>query len=218
MKTLGERVKQLVDLHNHGSAYEAAKDLGVTQPTIARLISGVVSQPRAGLIRRIAEYYRVSVDWLLTGQGSGPQTDSRGVGRDLNGPRLRWEGLLDRLTLPPDVREPLSFLPEAPVRAVITIAADKKPFRSEAVARATSEAARMQSESWYLLFSHLADYLGVEEFRNRLSKFRAIIPFAFSYGSMEPVFPELFARDKEAAAKVGARRGKSSAARRRRKP
>jgi transcriptional regulator with XRE-family HTH domain len=70
--TLASRVKLLVDHFHDGSVNDAAKALGVAQPTIGRILKGEVTQPRVQLIQRMATLYGASLDWLLAGTGDPP--------------------------------------------------------------------------------------------------------------------------------------------------
>lgn len=64
MKSLGRRIRQLrgFDLTQD----EFAKKLGVSQSQLSKYERGVVAPP-ADVLIRIKEQFRVSIDWLLTG-------------------------------------------------------------------------------------------------------------------------------------------------------
>lgn len=72
MNTLSGRVQQLVDQMHGGSVNAAAKSIGMKQQTLARVVSGAIENPRAKTLEQIARFYRVTLEWLLTGAGEGP--------------------------------------------------------------------------------------------------------------------------------------------------
>jgi transcriptional regulator with XRE-family HTH domain len=64
MKPLGRRIRQLrgFDLTQE----EFAKKLGISQSQLSKYERGVAAPP-ADVLIRIKEQFRVSIDWLLTG-------------------------------------------------------------------------------------------------------------------------------------------------------
>jgi transcriptional regulator with XRE-family HTH domain len=71
-ESLSSRVRLLVDHFHAGSVNDAAKALGVAQPTIGRILKGEVTQPRLQLVQRMSTLYGASLDWLLAGTGDPP--------------------------------------------------------------------------------------------------------------------------------------------------
>jgi len=64
LKSLGRRIRQLrgFDLTQN----EFATKLGISQSQLSKYERGVVAPP-ADVLIRIKEQFRVSIDWLLTG-------------------------------------------------------------------------------------------------------------------------------------------------------
>jgi transcriptional regulator with XRE-family HTH domain len=68
---IGIQVRALIDRFHRGSIRAAATDLGMPVTTLFQIVRNQ-RQPRLDSVRRLAAYYRVSLDWLLTGKGPGP--------------------------------------------------------------------------------------------------------------------------------------------------
>ena len=64
MKPLGRRIRQLRGFDV--TQDEFAKELGISQSQLSKYERGIVAPP-AGVLIRIKEQFRVSIDWLLTG-------------------------------------------------------------------------------------------------------------------------------------------------------
>jgi transcriptional regulator with XRE-family HTH domain len=64
---LNERIKSLLTLSGQ-SPSELAYHCNVSQPSISRILNNK-QEPRPDLIVKIAAYFNVSTDWLLTGEG-----------------------------------------------------------------------------------------------------------------------------------------------------
>jgi hypothetical protein len=67
MKTPGDRLKRARIEAGYGSAAEAARAMGVPTPTYQGHENGSAGLPRAA--ERYAAFFKVSLDWLLTGKG-----------------------------------------------------------------------------------------------------------------------------------------------------
>jgi transcriptional regulator with XRE-family HTH domain len=67
---LAERIESLVALFHDGNTAQAARAYGVTQSTVWRLREGQVST--VAILAKIAERDSVSLDWLISGKGQGP--------------------------------------------------------------------------------------------------------------------------------------------------
>ena len=67
--TIARRVRLLVDISHRGSVNAAARDSGVPQRTLARIVDGSVVNPRADVLRSLATFYGVTLDWLVQGRG-----------------------------------------------------------------------------------------------------------------------------------------------------
>lgn len=53
------------------SRYLIAKETGIDQSRLSRLFSGQVKKPSAKNLKILADYFNVSEEWLLTGEGKG---------------------------------------------------------------------------------------------------------------------------------------------------
>ena len=77
--TPASRVKWLVERLNKGNRSAFAESIGVTHPTISKVVAG--KPPGRKLLMLIAQHLRVNSGWLLTGgRGSEPlvpTSDSR---------------------------------------------------------------------------------------------------------------------------------------------
>ena len=108
---LQKRVQEIVELYWAGNVKAAAKQLGIPHNTLYRIASGETPNPRANVLAKIAKFAGSTVEYLLTGEGRGPQTlDAQG--RPKSGARSRWYALVDSLY--PErggVREVLDDLP-----------------------------------------------------------------------------------------------------------
>ena len=68
MGSTATRVQWLIDRYHGGKVNAAARDTGVPQPTLYGIVTGSVVNPRVDSIQKIAAFYQVGVDWLLTGR------------------------------------------------------------------------------------------------------------------------------------------------------
>ncbi len=66
LKALGGRLRELRGFHL--TQEEFAKELGVSQSQLSKYERGVASPP-ADILFLVKKRFRVSVDWLLTGEG-----------------------------------------------------------------------------------------------------------------------------------------------------
>jgi len=67
-RSLGRRIRQLRGLDI--TQDELARILGVSQSQLSKYERGVIAPP-ANVLIRIKEHFRVSIDWLLTGDSDG---------------------------------------------------------------------------------------------------------------------------------------------------
>lgn len=72
MTTLAERIDLLIRDRHAGNVNAAAKVMDIPQRTLLDLVRGKATNPQAKTLQKIAGHHRVSTDWLLTGQGQGP--------------------------------------------------------------------------------------------------------------------------------------------------
>lgn len=66
MNTISKNLRQLMDLRGL-SENRLATETGVPQPTIHRVLSGRVADPRDGTLRPLADYFGVTVEQMRTG-------------------------------------------------------------------------------------------------------------------------------------------------------
>jgi len=102
-------------VRHDGSVNAAAKAMGVPQPTLAQLVSGEVTNPRIDTIRRIAQHFRASEAWLISGAGDAPIVLTRNYPRAAAA-LLDWDALFDALVLAPADTAVLVDLPRAMLR------------------------------------------------------------------------------------------------------
>jgi len=74
MMSLGRRIRQLRGFDV--TQDEFAKELGISQSQLSKYERGVVAPP-ADVLIRIKEQFRVSIDWLLTGDAESGENMSR---------------------------------------------------------------------------------------------------------------------------------------------
>lgn len=74
MKSLGRRIRQLRGFDV--TQEEFAKLLGISQSQLSKYERGVVAPP-ADVLIRIKGHFRVSIDWLLTGDSESGRHPSR---------------------------------------------------------------------------------------------------------------------------------------------
>lgn len=69
--TLQKRLRLLIDASHAGNVNVAAKDMGVCQPTLNRIVNGTTLKPSRGVMVKIARFYGVTVEWMAGGKGDG---------------------------------------------------------------------------------------------------------------------------------------------------
>jgi len=149
---LAGRVKTLVDQVWSGSVNAAAKDLGVPQSTLQRVVDGAIASPRTNFTEAFRLGLDVSSDWLIAGVGTGPQgRDSRG--RPLVAGVPRWRRAVRSLQLDNARADELSELPYAVWRVAAALGG-REPGPSVRSALSGS------LDSWSELFESLAELTG----------------------------------------------------------
>ncbi len=68
MCTYNKRLQMLID-NKRVTPYYLSKATGVSQATISRLKSDVTAKPNISTNKKIADYFNVNEEWLLTGEG-----------------------------------------------------------------------------------------------------------------------------------------------------
>jgi transcriptional regulator with XRE-family HTH domain len=119
---LASRIEGLILESHQGIVSRAAADIGIPQPTLARLAAGKVKNPRLDALQALTAYYGVSADWLLEGRGEGPRAR---VGPGGITPEWKeWEALLRGLEPSQEAFEAALFLPFAAYRAWFLLTRD----------------------------------------------------------------------------------------------
>jgi transcriptional regulator with XRE-family HTH domain len=158
------RVLGLVEFA-HPSVNAAAKAIGIPQRTLARIVTGEMPNPRAEVLRRIAAFYDVSVDWLLTGKGKGPgEWTTRPLDRITYSPKAGWHAAVRQLALDPDLENKVLRLPRM-MDVAVSVMALGAP---QALVPAAGEAIRWELEAWTTLVRALIQHLGFAEARERV--------------------------------------------------
>ncbi|MGI9076092.1 MAG: hypothetical protein ACR2G6_02040 [Gemmatimonadaceae bacterium] len=185
MNSISSRVKEIVDVHHHGSVTAAARAMRIPQRTLARIVTGK-SQIPADAIPRIAMLYSLSLDWLLTGEGSGPkrQEGSQGLGgyqgSDVgfhlwSNASLQWVGLVLSLGLyETDValHNAVLNLPHSANQASLLLHREQPALEEiGGIARGTPLlrlAAKRELETWIAWVEGWLKLVGRDELRARL--------------------------------------------------
>ena len=74
MKALGRRIRQVRGFEV--TQEEFARKLGISQSQLSKYERGIVAPP-ADVLMRIKEQFRVSIDWLLTGDNESGRHAAR---------------------------------------------------------------------------------------------------------------------------------------------
>ena len=70
MESLGERLQRLIEERQYGKPLsKIAKEAGVDLTTLQNAVDGK-TQPRFPTMEKLASYFQVSVEYLMTGEGS----------------------------------------------------------------------------------------------------------------------------------------------------
>src|SRR5687768_7820890 len=89
---LAENLLKLLTFHQINES-ELAKNLKLPYNTIHRLLTGTTSDPRVSTLQQIADYFHVTLDYLLNKNASEHYIEQQ---MNLNIPILNWDSLLDR--------------------------------------------------------------------------------------------------------------------------
>lgn len=82
-QTLAENLQFLLEQHEINGS-DLAKSLNIPYNTIHRILKGTTSDPRISTLQQIADYFKVSIDFLL---------DSNASNEGYSVPLLSWEAL-----------------------------------------------------------------------------------------------------------------------------
>jgi phage repressor protein C with HTH and peptisase S24 domain len=67
MDTISERLLQIIDKFSGGNRAKFCKNAGIPPSTLQSYITG--RMPHGDHLKRICEFYKVDINWLLTGEG-----------------------------------------------------------------------------------------------------------------------------------------------------
>ncbi len=165
MKSLKDRAKFLVNRSHEGSVNAAARDIGVPQSTLTRVVDGRVKNPRANTLERIADYYQVDVGWLISGKGDAPHSE-----HVMDSPAYRWELLMNSLDLPEAVERRVQDLPHRTSTAFNVLALNKERHttRSWTLPTGLSEAIHHEHLAWLKTFELWIRFAGRDAVRRSL--------------------------------------------------
>ena len=163
--SLSKRVLRLVEDSHGGNVRAAARDIGVPQQTLQRIVRGSGASPRVDTLQRIARFYRTSVDWLLTGEGAGPNATERYA------EAFQWLEILRSLDLPAGLHDVMMELPKATTHAVygLIVGVHVLPGHPEGPhgreTRELIEALREERRAWVRLVREWVRQFGVARVR-----------------------------------------------------
>lgn len=190
--TLADRVQQIVDAYWGGSVNAAAIALGIPQQTLQRVATGVTLEPRVRVLDAIAKGARTSVDWLLNGNGQGPQSQDE-TGRPVSGGTAHWDRVL-RLLYPERefVGDLLREVPFAPITFAARIGerldADSPRGRNRSHSRPLFESSLRAvdacSVAWAKLLEDAISAYGAATVRERLAPMVMLAAGGFTTFSM----------------------------------
>jgi transcriptional regulator with XRE-family HTH domain len=92
MSALQDRVRHLIQTHHEGNVREASRALAISQATLYHLLRDRPN-PRVDLLEKIARWYDVPLEWLVSGTGPAPTLNAAPQGPGW----LQWRQLLGQL-------------------------------------------------------------------------------------------------------------------------
>ena len=170
---LALRVQGLVDRFHGGSVNAAARQAGVEQQTMRRIVLGDIQNPRSDTLRRIADANGATIDWLLTGRGSEPEGPDAAIHRVIADPETvtsggNWLSLVKELELPEELHAEMVSWPFAPTVTDLTLSLTLGAERQEDAARNAMKATRAMAAAWHAFLTGLIALYGRERIRDAL--------------------------------------------------
>jgi transcriptional regulator with XRE-family HTH domain len=166
--TLAHRVKALVDEWHGGSIRSASGHLGIPNATLHRIVEGKVTNPRADALQKIAQGYRVTLDWLLSGEGESPSINPA----EMHFPReaaRRWDLLLRSLDLPWEIMHELWGLPNRFGEQIMVLPFDLRREDRSVIGR-FKKAREHGYLAWVTFLSAAIEGWGRDHVREQLSR------------------------------------------------
>jgi transcriptional regulator with XRE-family HTH domain len=159
-EALAGRVRRLVDRVHGGSVNQAAKDVGIAQPTLARIVAGDVHNPRMAALSKLSAFYGATTDWLLTGAGASPEILDSSPSSALNHRNVvaRWILMVRKLELPAPIEEVMVSLPSHTTTAM-QLMYNLFPF-DESTSEALNKAMVQEHEAWLTVLTAALRYRG----------------------------------------------------------
>ncbi|MDQ6771215.1 MAG: hypothetical protein M3Z54_14660 [Gemmatimonadota bacterium] len=186
---IAKRISWLIEQFYGGSVRAAARQWGITRPTLIRLLDGVIKRPRSNAFEKIAASSGATLAWLLSGEGNPPTPPPPAA--MLATPALtKWESLVDGLDLGEPFAQAVSALPRTIRVAYNGLVlegmdrADQSRINNEARARAEE----LEVRAWHTLFEGLIKSYGRAAFKRKLESESLLTMMQFS-----PVAMSLFA-------------------------
>ncbi len=177
--TLADRVRHLITAR-HASVNSAARVLGLPQRTLADVVSGKVKNPRADLVKRIAEFHGVTTDWLISGEGELPPLDPDLMHFPVEAAG-KWDELIGGLGLSLEAEEIIGGAPYAFGDTIAQLPFVLERDDHEAVAK-IRKARYFGYAAWIALVSSLIDLWGKDVVRERLNHPAIVAWFKQHYG------------------------------------
>lgn len=182
---LHTRMQAVVEQFWAGNVKAAAKQLGIPQNTLYRIVSGETPNPRANVLAKIAKFSGTTVEYLLSGEGRAPQSkDERD--RFISGGSARWFRLVESLyPQRGGVREVLDDVPFGPTRFVEILVAETDRNKRLGTGRKWREGTlqRLQAscvEAWAELLEEAIAAFGADAIRKRLDANEIVVAAGFT--------------------------------------
>jgi transcriptional regulator with XRE-family HTH domain len=171
LATVADRIRYLIEDYAQGTVNQAAVGMGIPQATLVGIVGTrgkppLVKHPKAEVLRRIAEYYEIPLDWLVRGEGATPESE----GEFAEG--FRWRSTVRQLGLGPRASLVLWNLPNSTAEVAENLKSALSPRENKAQGERwtwTPELQtvyRLEMAVWVRLFRELIRRFGPELIRD----------------------------------------------------
>lgn len=179
-------MQEIIDLYWAGNVKAAAKQLGIPQNNLYRIVSGETLNPRANVLAKIAKFAGSTVEYLLTGEGRGPQASDE-KGRRITSGSQRWFRVV--ISLYPKRGGVGEFLAEVPFGPLgfVGVLLDDPSGRNAGVARRKWRQGLLQQvqttcvEAWAELLEEAINVFGADAVRERLDSAELAVAGGFTH-------------------------------------